>query len=111
MKYSSDPKPFWITELMIVFVLGFALASALWLGVWFLHMRPAHAAAMDQRDQQLAYCQTARQQLHTQHEQVLAAKQQLDTELRDAKLGWGRCIRNQGQSAASNPDPLRNANP
>ncbi len=107
MRYSSDPKPFWITELMVVFALGFALASALWLGLWFLQTRPAQAAALDQRDEQLAACQAARDELQAQHEQLVTAKQQLDSELRDAQLGWGRCLRSQreNETADANPRP------
>lgn len=99
MKYSADPKPVWFTELTLVFFIGFALATALWLGLWFLQARPAYASAMDEREAELAACQSAREELQTQHDAVVAARQQLDTELREAKLGWGRCIREKNQSS------------
>jgi hypothetical protein len=109
MNYSSDPKPFWITELMVVFAAGFALASALWLGVWFLQARPAQADAIDQRDEQLAACRAARNELQMQHEQLLAAKQRLDGKLHDAQLGWGRCIRSQRENETADNSATRPA--
>jgi len=102
MKYSANPKPVWITELTVTFFLGFTLATGLWLGLWFLQARPAQAVAMDEREAELAACQTAREELQKSHETIAAAKQQLDTELREAKLGWGRCLREkQGSETAA----------
>lgn len=110
MKYSSNPRPVWVTELTLTFFLGFALASGLWLGLWFLQARPAQAAAIDERETELAACQTAREALQTRHEEIAAARQQLDTDLREAKLGWGRCIREKSGSTAAGTEG-RAANP
>jgi len=106
MKY-HDPQPFWATELALVFSAGFLLATALWLGAWFLYARPVQAAQQSETETALAACQAARDGFQQQFEQARAAGQQTEGKLRDALLGWGRCIRK--EDAAPAPDEVRTA--
>jgi hypothetical protein len=110
MKY-HDPKPFWATELALVFTTGFLLASALWLGAWFLYARPVQAAQQSETESALAICQSARDAMHKELEQVRAASQQAEVKLRDAMLGWGRCIRGKTEPEKPAVDVPRTANP
>ncbi len=105
MRYSRDPRPIWFTELLLVFALGFLLSTALWLGLWYFQARPASAAALDEQETQLAACELERDGLQAQNTAMTEEKEQLDTALRDAKLGWGRCIREKNQQGLANPDP------
>jgi len=105
MKYSRDPRPVWFTELLLVFALGFLLSTALWLGLWFFQTRPASAAALDEQETRLAACELQRDELQAQYSTVAEENQQLDGELRDAKLGWGRCIREKTQRGPAPSEP------
>jgi hypothetical protein len=96
MKY-RDPKPSWATELAVVFVMGFLLASAVWLGAWFLYARPVQAAQQSETESALAACQTARDTFELHLQEARAASQQTEVKLRDAMLGWGRCIRGKAE--------------
>jgi len=85
----------WATELFLVFVLGFVLATGLWLGIWFVHARPIQADSLHS-------CVTEKQELAELRARVETAKQQADRQLKevnakleDALVGWGRCIKSQ----------------
>lgn len=109
MKY-HDPKPFWATELAVVFFLGFLLASALWLGAWFLYARPVQAAQQNETESALAACQVARDGFQQQLEEARAAREQTEVKLREAQLGWGRCIRKEKEEGQPAANGLRTAN-
>jgi len=91
----------WVTELALMFALGFVLASALWLGLWFYHAQPAQAAAIDQKESVLTACEAERDQFQKQAEEVQFQNEDLEKKLHDARVGWGRCIRSQSETPAS----------
>ncbi len=75
----------WGVELLIVFVSGFLVATMLWLGLWFFWTKPAQGAALEVKE-------AAFQAKESALLNCVAAKNQCD-ELKEALLGWGRCIR------------------
>lgn len=85
----------WGTELFLVFILGFVLATALWLGVWFVHAKPTHADSLQS-------CLAEKQELAQLRARVEIEKrdsdqklEEVNAKLEDALAGWGRCIRSQ----------------
>jgi hypothetical protein len=88
----------WRTELLLVFIAGFVLATALWLGLWFVHAKPAQA-------DNLQSCLTEKSELTALRAKVATEKEKAAEELAEAKdkldealVGWGRCIRSQSQT-------------
>jgi len=87
----------WGTELFLVFLLGFVLATGLWLGIWFVHARPIQADSLQS-------CVAEKQELAELQAKVKAEKQRAEQQLaeanaklEDALAGWGRCIRSQSR--------------
>ena len=70
------------TELPVMFVFGFLVATILWLGLWFLWARPAEAAALRVKDAALQVREAAVRDKETVLLNCVAAKDQRD-ELRD----------------------------
>jgi hypothetical protein len=83
----------WGAELLIVFISGFLLATVLWLGLWFLLARPVQAAAVREKETALLSCVATKDQSSELKDKVQAENKQLDAKLKEALLGWGRCIR------------------
>ncbi len=94
--YVSSAKN-WTSELAVVFGTGFAVATLLWLGVWFFQARPAQASALEaqgselqQVQSELAQCQ-ASEKLLTEDKEILETEvKQLDTML---KRAWAASAR------------------
>lgn len=87
----------WITELFLVFVLGFLAATVLWLGLWFFQTRPAQAAAVQEKESALEKCLAATELCDQTKAKFRTEKEELDRKLKQALAGWGRCIR-EGQN-------------
>lgn len=110
MKYSPDPRPVWATELGLMFGLGFLLASVLWLSLWFFRAQPSQAAVIDEKESELSVCQVERQRFREQAEQAQSDRERVSRQLRDAQIGWGRCLREKNaepgatETAANKPD-------
>lgn len=100
MKYSRDPRPVWATELTLMFACGFILASVLWLSLWFFNARPSQAMAMTEKESAMAACQAEKDRYRGQVGSLQAESKQLDAKLRDARLGWGRCLRGKEEATA-----------
>ena len=90
----------WGAELLVVFISGFLLATMLWFGVWFFGARPGQAAAvrakeaaLREKESALLNCVAAKNQCDELKDRVQAENQQLDAKLKEALLGWGRCIK------------------
>jgi gas vesicle protein len=87
-------------ELLAVFFFGFLVGSALWLGLWFLQLRPARGAALRETETILRAKETALRDCTAaqDHCRELKAKleiqnKQLDAKLKEALIGWGGCIK------------------
>ena len=83
----------WVTELSLVFILGFALATILWLGLWFFQTKPAQAAALQVHESQLHRCLAEKELCRQRSEKLQGENQAISAKLEDALTGWGRCIR------------------
>ena len=88
----------WAAELWVMFVLGFVLATLLWLGLWFFETRPAQAAALEAQGSALQNCLAEKQSCSQQREKLESENQEIAKKRDQALAGWGRCIR--GESAA-----------
>ncbi|MBI4461485.1 MAG: hypothetical protein HY653_01120 [Acidobacteria bacterium] len=97
MKYVTSARG-WSVELFLMFSFGFALASIIWLGLWFFQIRPAHAATLKARETALVECTTAKDQCNELKDKIQAEKEEIDLKLDEALRGWGRCIRGEGRS-------------
>ena len=100
VKYSSSSGMGWGAELLAVFVSGFLVATVLWLALWFFLVRPAQSApartmeaALREKETALLNCVAAKNQCEELKDKVQAENQQLDTKLKEALVGWGRCIK------------------
>jgi hypothetical protein len=100
VKYSSRSGMGWGAELLAVFVSGFLVATILWLGLWFFRGRTAQSdaartkeAALQAKETVLVNCVAAKNQCNELKDRVQAENQQLDAKLKEALLGWGRCIK------------------
>jgi len=72
----------------------------LWLGLWFFWTKPAQGAALEvkeaafqAKESALLNCVAAKNQCDELKDRDQAENQQLDSKLKEALLGWGRCIR------------------
>lgn len=105
MKYSRDPRPVWATELTLMFASGFILASLLWLSLWFFNARPSQAMAMTEKESAMAACQAEKDRYRGQVEVLQLESKQLETKLREVRLGWGRCLRGKEEATAAAAAP------
>ncbi len=115
MKHHSQPKYLdspreWTYELFLMFVFGFVLATLLWLGVWFLHGRTALAAAQEQKETAVEAATAEKAACLEAKKTIASAKEEADRQLevtlrqlKEARLGWGRCIRNGRTAENSGP--------
>jgi cell division protein FtsB len=94
--YVSSSKN-WTSELAVMFGVGFAAATLLWLGLWFFQARPAQASAfqaqeteLQQAQTALAQCQASVQLLTEDKEMLEAEVKQLDQMLKNA---WAAAAR------------------
>src|SRR5882724_6973576 len=97
----------WGAELLIVFIPGFLLGTALWLGLWFFWTRPAQAAALQAKEgalkakeTALLNCVAAKDQCDELRDKLQAENKQTDTKLKEALKGWGNCIRSKSAPEA-----------
>src|SRR5215510_1992343 len=105
----------WGAELGIVFASGFLLATFLWLGLWFFVARPVQPNAARQtetvlreRETALEHCAAARNECSELNGKIQAENQRVEAKLKEALVGWGRCIRSQGRPEASGgSEPLK----
>ncbi|MFQ5662728.1 MAG: hypothetical protein ACE5HL_02730 [Terriglobia bacterium] len=92
VKYMSS-KPAWAAELLIMFISGFVLASLLWLGLWYFQTKPAHAAALQTKENALLKCIAAKELCNQSRDKLQAENEDISAQLDKARVGWGRCIR------------------
>jgi len=97
----------WGAELLAVFISGFLLATMLWLGVWFFGARQgqeaevrAREAAVREKETALLNCVAARDQCNQQKANLQAENGEINAKLKEALLGWGRCIRGKNSPEA-----------
>jgi hypothetical protein len=83
-----------------VFILGFVLATMLWLGLWFFHAKPAQAAALQAHESELHTCLAERELCSQRSKKLESENQEMSTKLEDALAGWGRCIRSRPTAPA-----------
>ena len=103
----------WGAELLAVFVSGFLVGTILWLALWFFLVRPAQPAAarakeaaLQAKESALLNCVAAKNQCDELKNRVQAENQQLDAKLKEALLGWGRCIKSKnGPGTQEKPKP------
>jgi hypothetical protein len=109
----------WGAELGIVFISGFLLATFFWLGLWFFIARPVEAEAVRQRDTALREKETAlvqclgvRDECQEERSRIRTENARLEAKLKEALVGWGRCIRSKaipespGRDQRLGPRPL-----
>ena len=58
----------WSRELLALFLLGFAAATLLWVGLWYLQARPAHADIVQAQETELEQTQGRLQQCTAERE-------------------------------------------
>jgi len=99
----------WGAELLAVFISGFLLATMLWLGVWFFGARQgqeaevrAREAAVREKETALLNCVAAKDQCIQQKANLQAENGEINAKLKEALLGWGRCIR--GRNSPETPE-------
>ena len=83
----------WTGELIAMFVVGLTLASMLWLGLWFLHVRPVQAAALQAQKTALEQCLAEKDLCNQVKNKLGAENKEISRRLDEARVGWGRCIR------------------
>ena len=98
----------WVRELVLMFAAGLALATLLWFGIWYFQARPAQADAwqaqlteLQDRGARLQACDEGKKRLQKTNAQLEAEVQQLDRQLRQAWLAYGRL--NQKAKAEAKP--------
>ena len=82
----------------------------LWLGVWLVYLRPAHAAELNRTETALAACAADRDDFRAQASELRTQNEQAGAWLRDARLGWGRCIRGKDSAENASASEVRAAN-
>ena len=112
-KYKSSSGAGWRAELVATFLFGFSLATVLWLALWLIQLRPARAAAFREKEgalrakeAALQNCVAAADQCGRLKDSLQAGNKQLDAKVKEALLGWGRCIHNKDV-----PEPQEKAKP
>jgi hypothetical protein len=101
-----------------MFALGFVLSTLLWLGAWFFYGKPAQASFLEEQETALSKCVEEKelqielgQRLQTEKEDASRRLEEAKRKLQQARLGWGRCLRNnnaadqqtQGYAEANSP--------
>lgn len=89
----SSVRSGWAAELLAMFILGFLLATALGLGLWFFRTKPAHAAALEAKETALQNCLAAKDKCSKVKDKLQAENKEIDAKLKEALKGWGSCIR------------------
>jgi hypothetical protein len=85
----------WRRELLLVFLLGFGLATTLWLGLWFVHARPAHTDSLQTCLAEKHEIAKLKAKANLEEQEASRQLEETNVKLEDALLGWGRCIRSQ----------------
>ncbi len=87
----------WSRELLAMFIVGFVAATLLWVGVWYLQARPAHADAIQAQEterqqvrSQLQQCTAERDQLRHASDQQQRRVRELDQQLKGAWAAYAR---------------------
>ena len=83
----------WTTELIATFVFGLVLATMLWLGLWFFHLKPIQAAELQAEKMALESCLGENISCNRAKDVFEAENQEINQRLDEARVGWGRCIR------------------
>ncbi len=99
--------------MLAVFVSGFVLATILWLGLWFFWTGPAQVAALwakegalRAKETALLNCVAAKDQCNEFRAKIQAENEENKAKLKEALLGWGRCIRGKNvPDAQEKPSP------
>ena len=98
--YVSSSKN-WTGELAVVFGMGFAAATVLWVGLWFFQARPAQASAFEAQGGELQQAQTSLAACETNVKLLTEDKEMLETEVKQLdrmlKNAWAAASR-RGQS-------------
>jgi septal ring factor EnvC (AmiA/AmiB activator) len=94
--YVSSSKN-WTSELAVMFGVGFAAATLLWLGLWFFQTRPAQASAIQAQETELQQAQTALAQCQASVGLLTEDKAMLETEVKQLdtmlKQAWAAAAR------------------
>ena len=109
MKY-SDPAPGWTTELIATFVLGFILATLLWVGLWFFKTKPDYATAVHARETALRECVAARKDCDGLRSNAAAENENIRKQLEETKSAWSRCLKSK-KELESKRESEQNAQP
>ena len=98
--YVSSSKN-WTGELAVVFGMGFAAATVLWVGLWFFQARPAQASAFEAQGGELQQAQTSLAACEANVKLLTEDKEMLETEVKQIdrmlKNAWAAASR-RGQS-------------
>ncbi len=81
-------------------ILGFVLATLLWLGLWFFQAKPAQAAALQAQEKELHTCLAEKELCSQRSKKLENENQEISAKLEDALAGWGRCIRSKATAPA-----------
>ena len=102
----KSPGTGWGAELLVVFISGFLLATILWLALWLLWTRPGRGAlfqekeaALRAKESALQNCLAAKDQSEQSKNNLLAQNSEIEAKLKNALIGWGRCIKGKTQSS------------
>jgi hypothetical protein len=94
----------WAAELYVTFAAGFVVSSLLWLGVYFYQARPAQAGALqaqevvlEETEADLQQCALEREEYTEANKRLESEKKAIGKELKQARIGWGRCLRGEGR--------------
>ena len=105
MKYKSSSGAGWRVELVATFVFGFSLATILWLALWLIQLRPARAAAFQEKEAALRAkeaalqnCVAAADQRGRLKDGLQAENKESNAKLKEALISWGRCIKSKNSS-------------
>ncbi len=100
MKYTNRTRTGWTAELLVMFVSDFLLATMLCLALWFFQLKPAQAAALRAKEGALQAKETAflnclaeKNQCSELKDKIQAENGEINAKLKEALVGWARCIR------------------
>jgi hypothetical protein len=83
----------WTRELLMMFVVGLVLATMLWLGLWFFHVKPIQAAELQAEKMAVESCLVENSLCDRMKDKLETENKEISRQLDEAHLGWGRCIR------------------
>ena len=91
-RYITSPS-WWTGELVLMLVAGFVLATLLWVGLWFLHLKPDQALVLQEQMAAVERCLAEKESWHQEEQRLKAENREISRRLNQARAGWARCIR------------------